>query len=432
MRCPVCMGTTDALAEYSCGHQICMVCSARLVFLYKQSACPLCRGPAESVVFSMLVGSKKSARQQWRAPEIPVSVFYIGDDVKRKMDNLLSNKCQKCSQRFETFGELKRHYAQHGDVLCSECVRNKKDFWNEIKLYKARTLRDHKNGDLNEEGFSGHVFCIHCKIYLFDSGDAKQHCNLKHQLCHVCDMLGTKHQYFSGLEDLEAHYNNAHYCCTFQACRANKCYVFPYQTELFEHLTRFHGTNIRLSEVPTHGKCNIPAMDPFKKDKAVSRISIVDQSGRQIGLSAASKPSPGAKAAQESSPDSVLPGYLDRSILEDQRKRQQRRRAVICRICKDDADDVEEVVNEFVGGTMEITEAFSKVSEIVGDTTALKLFEAAHFGPRQGVVSERIKVLKKRVMFPKFVPSEPARYAEPEKRKGPGFTVIDLHRKKER
>ncbi|ADM10930.1 RING zinc finger domain-containing protein [Encephalitozoon intestinalis ATCC 50506] len=430
MNCQICTGAMDIFATYTCGHQLCMTCSARLVFLYMQPNCPLCRRPSKSVVFSSLLTTGKSSKRPWKGRKVPVDVFYEGDYAREKMEDLLSNKCQKCYAKLGTLMELKKHYTQHGLVLCFECIKNRKDFWNEIKLYRSDTIRDHKNGSLREEGFEGHVFCIHCKIYLFDSDDAKRHCNLKHELCHVCDMTGTKYQYYNGFKDLETHYKSAHYCCSFQTCQTNKCYVFPYQTELFEHLTRFHGVDIRLLEIPMAGKCNVPVMNPFKRRRQLPQVSVVDPSGREVR----SQLPPGPNVSQRmdtSNTGSGLPGYLDRAILEEERRKQQRRRMAIDRICKGAADEVEEIVNGFLEGSMDVKEAFNKVSGTVGDALALKLFESGHFGPKQSVVEGSIKALRKEVMFPKFTSEEPTRYKEPEKKKNPGFRVIDLHQRKQ-
>lgn len=409
---------------------MCMACSMRLVFLYMQPTCPLCRKPAGEIIFSApSLACERASKQLWKGQRAASAVFYEGKYVKNMMEDLLSNKCQKCHNKFGTLKELKKHYSHHGVILCLECIKNRKDFWNEIKLYRSDTIRDHKNGSLNEEGFDGHVFCIHCKIYLFDSDDARQHCNLKHELCHVCDMIGTKYQYYSGFKDLEAHYRNAHYCCTFQTCRVNKCYVFPYQTELFEHLNRFHKVCTKLSEIPRHGKCSIPVMNPFKKKRTLARVSVVDPSGGEVRVSSFLKASvPQSKVTP--SIGTELPKYLDRNILEEERKRQVRRKAVINRICKAEADGVEEIINEFLEGFIDVVEAFNKISEIVGDAIALKLFEAMHFGAKQGTIENNIKALREKVMFPKFIPSKPVIYREPEERKSPGFTVIDLHKKK--
>ncbi|CAD24948.1 ZINC FINGER PROTEIN [Encephalitozoon cuniculi GB-M1] len=428
MNCQICTGSTDVSARYDCGHQICMACAVRLVFLYMQSGCPLCRGTTEAVVFSASSPACGTSRRQWKGREAPVAVFYEGADVRDRMEDLLSNKCQKCHRRFGSLKELKKHYAQHGFVLCSECIGNRKDFWNEIRLYRSSTIRDHKNGSLEEEGFSGHVLCIHCKIYLFDSDDARRHCNLRHEACHVCDMVGIRYQYYSSFEDLEAHYRNAHYCCTFQTCRVGKCYVFPYHTELLEHLTRFHKVNARLSEIPRPGRCSIPVMDPFKRKKAPARVSVIDPSGGNARAPMAHR---GGSRQDTASPstEAELPKYLNRNILEEERRKLQKRRLVIDRICKAEGNEIEEIINEFLGDSIDVTEAFNRISKVTGDAAALKLFESAPFGPKQSVVEGSIKALRKRVMFPKFVPSEPVRYREPE-RKGPGFTVIDLHKRK--
>ncbi|KAG5858908.1 hypothetical protein KMI_10g16080 [Encephalitozoon hellem] len=430
MNCQVCTGGMDLFARYDCGHRICMTCSARLVFLYMQCSCPLCRNPAKEIIFSALsTPSEGFPRQMWKGQRAPLAVFYEGEYVKKMMEDLLSNKCRECRRKFGTLKELKKHYAYHGFVLCSECIKSRRDFWHEIKLYKSDTIRSHRSGSLGEEGFDGHVFCVHCKIYLFDSDDARKHCNLKHELCNICDILGKKYQYYNSFKDLEAHYKNAHYCCGFQTCQMNKCYVFPYQTELFDHLNRFHKACVKLSEIPRAGRCSIPVMDPLRKKRTAARASFVDQSGGEIRLSSFPKANTSQGMASESA-ETELPKYLDRNILEEERKRQSRRKAIMERICKAEADGVEEIVNEFLEDIIDVMAAFNKISDVIGDKAALKLFETMNFGGKQGVVQGSMKALRKKVMFPKFVPSEPVEYKEPKEKKSPGFAIIDLCKKK--
>lgn len=424
MSCQICVGAMDEQAVYDCGHRICVLCSVRLVFLYKQAHCPLCKQPAGSVVFSnsgtiqRLTNSLKASKPR---------LIYENSEMKETVENLLSIRCQKCSKTFQTFKQLKRHYLEHGVVLCSECVEHKKDFWNEIKLYTSNTIKDHKNGKLGEEGFSGHVYCIHCRIHLFDSDHAKKHCNLKHELCHICDMLGMKYRYYSGFDDLEKHYKNAHYCCKFQECQINKCYVYPYKTELLEHLIRFHKINVKISEMAAHGRCTLPVMSPFNEEKKNIQSVVLDPNGRRITTSLVAQIQ---RTSISPTPSTGLPTYLDRNVLADEKRKERRRRYWMDRICKAEADQVENIINEFLSGSITVKDAFDRVRDLVCGKDALKLFESIHFESRQQIVSEGIKMFRKDVMFPKFVPSEQVVYEEPEHRKKPGFRTTGLVKKK--
>lgn len=358
-------------------------------------------------------------------------MVYEDDRVKTAVEDLLSRKCQKCPKKFSTLKQLKTHYLEHGFLLCNECIEHRRDFWNEIKLYKSSNIRDHKNGKLKEDGFVGHVYCIHCRMYLFDSDDAKRHCNIRHEVCNVCSILGMKHRYYNGFSELETHYRSAHYCCTFQGCQASKCYVFPYKTELFEHLNRVHRVNVKITGIADHGKCSLPVMNPFGREKARVHAVVLEPNGQMVGDVPATQVGGGRESPDTLPPRvSEIPRYLDRGVLAEERSRRGRRRAWMDRLCRVEADEVEKTVDRFLAGTMSATEAFDQVTMVVGGETALKLFESMDFGPKREVVFENIKKFRRDIIFPKFVASGQVVYDEPENKKEPGFKVIDLRRRK--
>lgn len=414
MTCHICVGPMDTFAQYDCTHRICLLCAARLVFLYKKTHCPLCMQPAEHIVFSSSETVQPSSEP----------IAYGSSSIRKTVQDLLANRCQKCPREFPSIAQLKKHYLDHGVILCSECINHRRDFWNEIRLYRSDTIRMHKNGSLQEEGFHGHVYCIHCRIHLFDAEDAKKHCILKHELCSLCDMLGTKYQYYSSFDDLETHYRNAHYCCTFQDCQQNKCFAYPYKTELFEHMSRFHRLGIKISSIPDSGRCSLPVTSPFVQQKPRIQTVVLDPNGRT-----ASAPECIQRISPSSRASETLPAYLDRGALAEEKLKQRRRRFWMDRICKAEADEVERIVDAFLTDTQPVNATFDQIAALVGGESALKLFESIHFDAKQTAVSENIRAFRKSILFPRFTPAAPVRYEEPEHR-SPGFRVIDLRKRK--
>ncbi|KAM0672317.1 RING Zn-finger domain-containing protein [Ordospora colligata] len=428
MDCQICDCHSEIYASYDCCHCICIRCSLRLVVLYKQHNCPLCKTTTKTLRFNTSEAINKSeTHKPLKEIKTSITIVYESNAVKKHVEDLLSSKCQKCLKTCSTLAQLRKHYSEHGLVLCSECIYGRKDFWDEFKLYKSSTIKDHRNGMLGEEGFIGHVFCVHCKSYLYDADNARQHCNIEHEMCQICDMVGLKYKYYRNFKDLESHYRNAHYCCMFDQCLANKCYAFTYQTELLAHLTKIHKLDVTLSSIPKKGDCDMPVMDPFKKRNVKCKVDILAPNGMIVDTRQSDNKH---TMSIPNSPSLNVPTYLNRSILDDHKKSRARRKSVIDYFCTTDANEIECIIDEFMATFMTVTDAFNKVSYYVGDAQALKIFESVRFDHRQKDVSESIKSIRKKVMFPKFVPFGSPTYTEPERKQAPGFSVIDISKGK--
>lgn len=427
MDCQICGCYSSIYASYDCSHNICIRCSLRLVALYKQHNCPLCKTATKTLRLHTSEAGAASAQKPLRDIKTSITIAYESSAVKKYADDLLSSKCQQCLKTYSTPAQLRKHYSEHGLVLCSECIGGRKDFWDEFKLYKSSTIKDHKNGMLGEDGFIGHVFCVHCKIYLYDADDARHHCNIEHEMCQICDAIGSRYKYYRNFEDLEKHYKNAHHCCMFDQCLTSKCYAFTYQTELLAHLAKIHKLNVALSSIQKKVCCDIPVMDPFKKRNAKFKVDVLAPNGMAVVTSQNDNkylmPIPKSSSLN-------VPAYLNRSILDDHKRSRARRKSVIDYLCAKDSGDVECIIDEFMATPMTVVDAFNKVSHCVGDSLALKIFEAVRFDHRQKDVSESIKDIRKKAMFPKFVPFGSQEYAEPERKQPPGFSIIDISKGK--
>src|ERR1700733_11854973 len=114
MNCQICVGSMDEQAKYDCNHRICMICSVRLAFLYKQPHCPLCKQSTRLISFSFsTANTTQESLTSPRTPTLP-QLVYENDDMKKRIENLLLKKCQKCSKTFPTLKQLKKHYLDHG------------------------------------------------------------------------------------------------------------------------------------------------------------------------------------------------------------------------------------------------------------------------------------------------------------------------------
>jgi E3 ubiquitin-protein ligase ZNF598 len=402
--------------EYDCRHRICITCATRLIFLYRTGSCPLCKQDTKRVVYSSGADGTPLVLNTATA-----EVVFSTSGLKQRVDGLLQNKCQLCEKKYGTVAQLRNHYREHAAVLCNECVEGLRYFWYEHRLYRADTIKQHRDGRLRESGFDGHVYCTHCGIYLFDSAAAKQHCIEKHEVCSVCTLLGIRHHYYNTFRDLEAHYRQAHYCCPQELCQSKKCYVFAHRTELLEHLMKCHRLSKQIADVMDPKKCTIQYMDPYSGPS--NSLTVLNNRSHIYREPDASQQAPGAQ-------DTGLPRYLDRSVLAEERAREKRRRYWIERVCGDSCNEVEAIVNSFMSDEVLVPVMFDHVSGLIGDKATLSLMESLKFGSKQASVNVHLKGFKNKVMFPKFKPSSPVEYEEAPRQKEFGFKIIDMGKRR--
>ncbi|EOB11570.1 Zinc finger protein 598 [Nosema bombycis CQ1] len=337
---------------------------------------------------------------------------------------MLSLKCTECDYVSKNKYDLSKHYKSHTLLLCNECFENKKEFWWEFKTFKISTLKLHKNGKLNENGFRGHVFCIHCNIFIYDEPSAIRHCNITHVQCTICDILGFKYKYYSTFRELEQHYKNAHYCCDNKQCIQTKCYAFPYKTELFEHMTRFHKTNIKFSDLKSRNECDIPVMDPCAKsqidiqNRQKVKQNVIDKNIREF-----------SQIKEVLNNSNEIPDYLNRSIISKLNLNINTRKAIISRYINTSKDEVHKIIESTITKEKSIDECFEQISELVTPDIALKILKDINFESLQPEVDLKYKEFKNSILFPKFKSSTPP-LKKIETSRSIGFKILDLKKSK--
>ncbi|KAF9764628.1 E3 ubiquitin-protein ligase hel2 [Nosema granulosis] len=421
MECLICIADSKAVVEYQCKHKICITCGIRLIFLYNNPNCPLCKQKSSKPVIKIL-GSKDNQAEYIEDK----NVVYQNEECRSKVRGILVLKCKECSYKAKSRYDLNKHYKSHSLFLCNECFENKKEFWWELKTYKVADLKSHKNGKLNENGFKGHVFCVHCNIFLYDERTAIRHCNLTHLQCTICDILGSKYKYYSSFKDLEQHYRNFHYCCTNKLCIQNKCYAFPYKTELLEHLTRFHKENVKFSDIKKQDCCDVAVMDPcFKFNQEIQnrrtiKSNVIDKNMRDYS----------AIRSTLASSTSAIPDYLNRSIITKMNLNQNTRKAVVSRYTSTNKDEVHKIIESTISKDKTIEDCFDQVSQLITPEVSLKLFKEINFETIQPEVNEKYKEFRKNILFPKFESSIKSPSTKKIETRSIGFKILDLKKGK--
>lgn len=413
LECVICISKSYYIVEYECKHTVCISCGVRLLKLYKNTDCPLCK--QKSKIFCI-----KNLRSKIKENIREEDIVYQNEDCRNKCYNLLLHKCKKCHLILKNTYELRSHYREtHAFLLCFECTDNKKQFWFEHELYSVSTLRHHKNGKLNESGFKGHIYCPFCNIYLYDEISAKQHCNQFHLSCTICDILGYKNRYYNNFGDLELHFKNGHYCCTYQYCINIKAYAFPYKTELLEHLLKFHKQSTKLSDIQSYKSCTVPFFDPYYLSSQNNIKSYV-LNNPAINFST------NEFASNITKKD--LPNFLDRSKILEMKRKQSIRSSIIKRLIVKNQDEVIEIIEKIINKRLSVKDGCSDLKLLMNETILLKLLKELYFEDVQIEMTAYYKILEKQIKFPKFesksVDTRTNSVRQPEKKVG--FKIIEL------
>lgn len=537
MECVICLNNSKMVTQYECKHQICNHCGTRLLFLYKNSSCPLCKQTSNKLYFKelscndnfvteeknesefLLNKSKdtelknnqnftktnvnkllencrlsnvnklsennkrcnlnnlsekndiKSTNNNITHTNISTTItennaIYENTKCKDTTKNLLLHKCKKCNLVCKDTFILRAHYRElHANLLCYECTDNKKQFWFEYVLYDINTLRNHKQGKLNEDGFKGHVWCKFCKKYFYDEATAKHHCNQIHYLCSVCDILGHRNRYYKDFNDLEIHFKNFHYCCKQEFCVKIKAYAFPYKTELFEHLFKFHKIQIKLQDIKSLNEIDNGFMDPTYlsyqnniKTSIVNRSTMNGVGGSFIGDVATSVNRSlnlsNGKSYISNSPtnrnsttfinrttnntrnaqiqqNENFPDFLDRAHINKIRQEQLKRKSIIMRLKIKNHDEVCEIIEKIINRSLTIQEGVDDLKLLIDGTSILKLFKDLHFEDMQQEINNYYKFLENQILFPKFESKEKVKSNfRREDNRRVGFKIFDLKKSK--
>lgn len=416
MECVICLNHTNMVVEYECKHNVCHHCGTRLLMLYKNLNCPLCKQISKKSYI-------KSLNDFDLNEIIEKNVIYQNLKCKEDTKNLLIHKCKKCSNICKDTYMLRAHYREvHANLLCYECTDNKKQFWFEYILYDINTLRKHKLGKLNEDGFKGHVWCKFCKKYFYDEIAAKQHCNQVHIMCSVCDILGDKNRFYKNFSELEKHFKNFHYCCSQEYCLKIKAYAFPYKTELFEHLIKFHKQNIKLQDIKSITDNDTQFMDPTYLNVHNNIKSKI------INLSKPIKSY--ISFDKEESKDSNFPDFLDRSQIMKIRREQLVRKSIISRLKINNHDQVYEIIEKIINKDISIHEGCDDLKLLIDGPNILKLFKDLYFEDIQTEINKYYKILENQILFPKFESKQNIKFSQPKKEsKKIGFKILDLKKK---
>lgn len=432
--CHICCERRKYSVKYGCSHEICHKCAARLIYLYKDKRCPMCKYDQDKPVFRR---SSPEAEDEVSKEPAKKKVLednfaqFENEDVRQRVKSLLVVKCKNCKEIFSSKKELIGHFkAKHSALLCSTCLENNHQFWYEFQQYTPETLSQHRRGQMKESGFEGHVHCPFCTFWLYNRDAAKKHCNQEHQLCTVCDSIGYKFQFYKNFGELEQHYRSRHYCCDNPVCVKNLCYVYAYKSEVCAHSMTHHGLDLQYSDITLKNEKN-PQVFSLKEGKAEDEDESPYTRGVNILTPLVKTPFFPSFLQGKSIPDATaVPSFLNRQIVHEAQTASSQRLNILRDICPNFAKEISVIIEKYISGSKPLPEMVSEIEDSAGSAACLKILGRISFFQRQKEVSVFIEQYKKELKFPKFKKKSGGPAEESTPKSSVGFRVFDFSKNK--
>ncbi|CAK87927.1 unnamed protein product (macronuclear) [Paramecium tetraurelia] len=245
--CVLCVQEAEIIALGHCNHKtFCYQCMIKMRVISKIKACPICKQILDKIILTDNLQAQFSDYSISNLMSINYSkdskdVFFTDSaQIKEKIEGLNSFKCpfQDCQmdQQISNFNQLKLHLkVEHMRFYCDVCIEQKTCFLGEQQLYSDYQVRRHmNNGDLDEDSniIFKHPFCKFCRKHFYDEDKFKQHLNLAHINCSLCEDM--KFTFYKDHGSYERHLKLSHFLCEEPECK-QMLVVFKNQCELDMH-----------------------------------------------------------------------------------------------------------------------------------------------------------------------------------------------------
>ncbi|CAD8180779.1 unnamed protein product [Paramecium pentaurelia] len=258
--CVLCVEKADIIALGHCNHKtFCYQCMIKMRVISKIKMCPICKQQLDKIILTENLNAQFTDYQLNNLIPIAYSkeskdVFYTdSEDIKSKVEGLNNFKCpfQECQteQQMTNYNQLRNHLKdQHQRYFCDVCIEQKTCFLVEQQVYTEYQHRHHlQHGDYDEDGnlIFKHPYCKYCKKNFYDEDKFKQHLNIAHINCSLCD--DSKFVFYKDHGSYEKHLKLSHYLCEEPECK-QMLVVFKSAGELDIHKTQSHRNDPRIKK----------------------------------------------------------------------------------------------------------------------------------------------------------------------------------------
>lgn len=199
----------------------------------------------------ILVSDPAQTHADYKPNRIPYSkklkLHCATNDIKLAAESIVVFACPRCEFEAAKMNALRTHVQQeHKLDMCTTCMRRRKVFPREQRLYDEKGLRAHKKrGDPptgDEAAIPPHVRCGLCNEWFLDEDDLYLHQPQAHVKCQVCRRQG-KDEWLKDDRKLLEHYREEHIVCTEPDCTLDGLEnVFINEIDFQAHILKAHSS----------------------------------------------------------------------------------------------------------------------------------------------------------------------------------------------
>ncbi|CAD8095675.1 unnamed protein product [Paramecium sonneborni] len=288
--CVLCVQETEIIAIGHCNHKtFCYQCMIKMRVISKIKMCPICKQQLDKIILTDNLNAQFTDFQLNKLIPIQYTkeakdVFYTNsEEIKIKVESLNNLKCPflecQTEQQFSNYNQLRIHLKeQHQRYFCDVCIEQKTCFLVEQQVYTEYQYRHHlQHGDYDEDGnlIFKHPYCKYCKKNFYDEDKFKQHLNIAHINCSMCE--DRKFVFYKDHGSYEKHLKLSHYLCEEPECK-QMLVVFKSSGELDLHKTQNHCNDPRIKKLNQY---NIQQFAGFYDDQKQKK-QINDKEGEDF------------------------------------------------------------------------------------------------------------------------------------------------------
>eukprot|EP00742_Colponemidia_sp_Colp-10_P006131 GILJ01006562.1.p1 GENE.GILJ01006562.1~~GILJ01006562.1.p1 ORF type:complete len:825 (+),score=152.05 GILJ01006562.1:38-2512(+) len=261
--CVICCDVPVFSSIGECNHsEVCWLCCLRIRYLMNDTRCPVCKADLPKVILTS--DYHKSFTDFKLLPSMynrQFKVYFYEPHLMLEAKKMTSLRCwfpeckvqdAEADHEFKSMALLKRHVeSEHQRVYCDLCLKHRKVFLREQKLYQRRDLdRHHKYGDAADDysdPVGPHPACQFCRCSFYGDDELFDHLTKTHYTCHLCEADNIRYRYYNTYDTLEVHFNKAHFLCHDNECLEKKFVVFRAAVDLKAHQIQVHTDSKNMS-----------------------------------------------------------------------------------------------------------------------------------------------------------------------------------------
>eukprot|EP01080_Neovahlkampfia_damariscottae_P009164 gene9164-1252_t len=227
--CLICCEPIELYAIFECDHnEVCGKCVLIQRGLMDDKKCCICKQETNNLYVTTSLPRKHANYDPGKFIfDEKLKVYLENKKILSTISEWRNFKCRPCeiegkTVEFKNIDLLKKHCStKHNLFYCDLCLKQRKVFQKDQKLYTHKQLQIHqRQGEIDPESglIKGHPNCKFCHQKFYSDDELFSHMHLNHYDCHICKQQGFQFEYFKNYDELQKHYETDHFACTHPFC----------------------------------------------------------------------------------------------------------------------------------------------------------------------------------------------------------------------